>query len=52
MLASAKGITGLYDERFKIPLLFLGPNIPSNKIIKQQASSIDIFPTILDLIKL
>ena len=53
MKASAKGNPkGLYEERFKVPLLFFGLDIPSNKIINQQARSIDIFPTILDLIKL
>ena len=52
MLASTKSAPGLYDERFKIPLLFFGFKIPSNKIIHQQARSIDIFPTIIDLIKL
>jgi arylsulfatase A-like enzyme len=40
----------LYDDRFRIPLLFVGPNIPSGKIISSQVRSIDIFPTIAELI--
>ena len=33
-------------------LILLGPNLPSGKIISAQISSIDLFPTILDLIKI
>ena len=40
----------LYDDRFRIPLLFVGPNIPSGKILSSQVRSIDIFPTIAELI--
>lgn len=41
-----------YDENFRPALLFFGPGIPKNKIIDTQISSIDIFPTILDLLKI
>jgi len=41
-----------YDENFRPALLFYGKNIPRNKIIDNQISSLDIFPTIFDLIKI
>lgn len=41
-----------FDEHFKIPLLFVGNEIPKNKKIKHQVRSIDIFPTIFELLKL
>ncbi len=41
-----------YDENFRPALLFSGPGVPKNKIIEMQISSIDIFPTILDLLKI
>ena len=41
-----------FDEHFKIPLLFVGNGVPKNKKIKQQVRSIDIFPTIFELLKL
>ena len=40
----------VFDDRFRVPLLFAGFEIQSNLIIKQQVRSIDIFPTIFDLI--
>ena len=40
-----------FDEGVRSALILLGPNIPSGKIISAQISSIDLFPTILDLIK-
>ncbi len=39
-----------YDENFRPALIFYGKNIPKNKIIQNQISSIDIFPTIFDLV--
>ena len=41
-----------FDENFRPALILLGPDIPSGKIISEQSSSIDLFPTILDLIKI
>ena len=41
-----------FDENFRPALILLGPNLPSGKIISTQTSSVDIFPTILDLIKI
>jgi len=46
------GTEDLYDERIRIPLVFSGHKIPKGLIIKQQTRSIDIFPTIADLIGL
>lgn len=40
----------VFDDRFRVPLLFAGFGIQSNLIINQQVRSIDIFPTILELI--
>jgi len=39
-----------YDENFRPSLIFFGTNVPKNKIINKQVSSLDIFPTIFDLI--
>ena len=51
MKRSVKGISTVYDERFRIPLLFLGKNIPENKIVHKQVRSVDIFPTLMELLK-
>ena len=40
----------LYDENIRVPLLFYGYNIKS-RIINQQVSSADIFPTLADIIQ-
>lgn len=42
----------LYDELVRIPLLFIGPNVPQNTIIKNQVSSRDILPTLIDMLQL
>jgi len=42
----------LYDELLRTPLIFSGNTITSNKLIKNQVGSVDIFPTILDFIGL
>jgi arylsulfatase A-like enzyme len=45
--------SGLYDVDSHIPLIIKAPNIPDNargRVIKGQVRSIDIMPTILDLI--
>ena len=39
-----------YDENFRPTLIFIGDNVPKNKIISKQVSSLDIFPTILNLV--
>ena len=39
----------VYDDRFRVPLFFMGPKIPKNKIITKQSKNIDIFPTIMDI---
>ena len=40
----------LFDEKICVPLLFLGYGIKTPKIISQQVRSIDVFPTICDLL--
>jgi len=52
MINHVSHISHVYDERFLVPLLFVGLDVPSNKKISQQVRSIDIFPTICDLIKI
>jgi len=47
-----KPILSVYDERFQIPLIFSGYGINSRKIITQQVGSIDIFPTIAEIVGL
>ena len=42
----------LYDDSVRIPLLFVGSNIPKNKTIMNQVRSIDIIPTLLDIAKI
>jgi arylsulfatase A-like enzyme len=42
----------LFDDLLRIPLIFSGNNITENKVVKNQVGSVDIFPTILDLIGL
>ena len=45
-----KAATLPFDERFRIPLLFSGFGIYSPKIISKQIRSVDIFPTLLELL--
>ena len=40
----------LYDESIRVPLIFFGPELNSKKIIHEQVSLIDIFPSIANLI--
>lgn len=42
----------LFDELIKVPFLILGKSIPKNVIINQQIRTVDIFPTIFDLLGL
>jgi len=39
-----------YDENFRPTLIFYGANVPKNRIIGNQVGSLDIFPTIFDLV--
>jgi arylsulfatase A-like enzyme len=42
----------MFDDLIKVPLIFSGLNVPSNKEILQQVRHVDIFPTIEDIISL
>jgi len=42
----------LYDDLIRVPLIFSGYGIPAGKIISKQVGTIDIFPTIFELIKI
>lgn len=50
LLHSVKPENHVYDERFRIPLIFCGPSICSNSIVNKQVKMVDVFPTILDLL--
>ena len=49
---NARGQWHLYDELIRIPLIFTGQGIPSSKIISEQVRQVDIFPTIIDILKI
>jgi len=42
----------LYDELIKVPLIFYGKNVNSKRNISDLVRHVDIFPTILDIIKI
>jgi len=42
----------LYDELIRIPLIFAGCNVTENKVIPDLVRSVDIFPTIIDMLGL
>ena len=42
----------LYDEQLHVPLIIRGPGIPTGEVDKRVASTIDIFPTVLDFLGL
>ena len=48
----ARGQWHLYDELIRIPLIFIGQGILSSKIISEQVRQVDIFPTIIDILKI
>ena len=40
----------IYDSTLRVPLIFQGPGVPKGAVLKEQARSIDIVPTVLDLV--
>ena len=40
----------LYDATVRIPLIIVGPGVPAGVRVQQQARTIDVLPTILDLL--
>ena len=42
----------LYDDLVRVPLLFIGKNMPQGKIFDQQVSTQNILPTIIDILQL
>ena len=48
--SAAMIVFGTFDDRCRIPLCFSGFGITSKHIISDQVRSIDIFPTIMDII--
>ena len=40
----------LFDDKIKVPLLFIGNNVPKGAKISQQVRTVDIFPTLFDLL--
>jgi len=49
---SVKPVMNVYDDRLRVPLIFTGYGINNKKIITHQVRSIDIFPTIAEIIGL
>lgn len=42
----------LFDDKIRIPLLFVGNSVPKGQLIDNQVRTVDIFPTIAELIDL
>ena len=42
----------LYDDTLHVPLLFIGKNIPKNKIFTKQVGLVDLLPTLLYLVNI
>jgi len=42
----------VFDDKFRVPLLFAGYGVKSGSIIQQQVRTIDVFPTIFEIIKI
>lgn len=42
----------LFDERIKVPLIFTGNGIENNKIVSSQVRTLDIFPTLFDILNI
>jgi len=42
----------VFDDRFRVPLLFAGYGVKAGSIIQQQVRTIDVFPTISEIIKI
>lgn len=40
----------VYDSTLKVPLILKGPGVPRGSTIREQVRSIDVLPTILDLV--
>lgn len=47
---NSRATLDLYDEIVRIPLLFVGYNVPHDKIVNELVRQVDIFPTILDIV--
>ena len=45
-----KGSVQVFDEKFRIPLILTGYGIDAHSIISQQVRSVDIFPTLLEIL--
>jgi len=49
-LFGAQGVFGkknLYEGAIKVPLLFAGPGVPQGRTVRQFASHVDLFPTLI-----
>ena len=42
----------LYDSTLHVPFIMAGPDVPQGKVIDDQVRSIDVMPTLLELLKL
>jgi len=48
--SAISGETHLFDDRYHTPVILIAPQLNKQKKIKDQISTIDIFPTIFDII--
>ena len=46
------GKSTMFEESAGVPMIIKGPNIPKSKKIKTPVSLVDIFPTVVDSLKL
>lgn len=49
---NSRSMLDLFDEIIRVPLLFVGSKVPTNKIINNLVRHVDVFPTILDLVEI
>ena len=42
----------VFDDKIRVPLLFVGNSVPKGQIINKQVRTVDIFPTIAELINM
>jgi arylsulfatase A-like enzyme len=40
----------LYDETVRVPLIIAGPGVPTGRVVRQAVSTIDLTPTLADLV--
>lgn len=49
---NSRATLDLFDEIIRVPLLFIGKDLPTNQIISELVRPVDIFPTLFSLLKI